>query len=202
VAPGIPVAGSGAVPGGVWSPISSTLIYGRADAVLVDALMTVDQAKALGDWDRGARAQSDDDLRDPRSRRPPLRGERPPRALSSSARRRLARRGRADAPANLPAAARCVLEGPVSGTDPEPVVVADELEGSVFHLEGHELRVVPLGHTDMDDTTCLHVPSIGLVVAGDAAYNGVHQYSARPTPPADASGWRRSTRSESLDRAR
>jgi len=35
---------------------------------------------------------------------------------------------------------------------------------------------VPLGHTDMDDTTCLHVPSIGLVVAGDAAYNGVHQY--------------------------
>jgi glyoxylase-like metal-dependent hydrolase (beta-lactamase superfamily II) len=26
------------------------------------------------------------------------------------------------------------------------------------------------------DTTCLHVPSIGLVVAGDAAYNDVHLY--------------------------
>jgi glyoxylase-like metal-dependent hydrolase (beta-lactamase superfamily II) len=36
------------------------------------------------------------------------------------------------------------------------------------------LVVVPLGHTDTDNTTCLHVPSIGLVVAGDAAYNGVH----------------------------
>jgi glyoxylase-like metal-dependent hydrolase (beta-lactamase superfamily II) len=34
------------------------------------------------------------------------------------------------------------------------------------------------GHTDTDDTTVLHVPDIGLVVAGDAAYNDVHQYLA------------------------
>ena len=36
--------------------------------------------------------------------------------------------------------------------------------------------VVPLGHTDTDYTTCLYVPSVGLVVAGDAAYNDVHQW--------------------------
>jgi len=35
---------------------------------------------------------------------------------------------------------------------------------------------VPLGHTDTDNTACLHVPSAGLVVAGDAAYNDVHLY--------------------------
>jgi hypothetical protein len=35
---------------------------------------------------------------------------------------------------------------------------------------------VELGHTDTDHTTCLNVPSIGLVVAGDAAYNDVHLY--------------------------
>jgi hypothetical protein len=35
---------------------------------------------------------------------------------------------------------------------------------------------VELGHTDTDSTTCLHVPSISLVVAGDAAYNDVHLY--------------------------
>jgi glyoxylase-like metal-dependent hydrolase (beta-lactamase superfamily II) len=29
---------------------------------------------------------------------------------------------------------------------------------------------------DTGNTTCLHVPSIGLVVTGDAAYNGVHLY--------------------------
>ena len=40
---------------------------------------------------------------------------------------------------------------------------------------------MPLGHTDTD-TTCLHVPSIGLVVAGDAAYNGAHLYLAESNP--------------------
>jgi hypothetical protein len=44
------------------------------------------------------------------------------------------------------------------------------------------LVVVPLGHTDTDNTTCLHVPSIGLVVAGNAAYNGVHLYLAESNP--------------------
>src|ERR1700729_1957843 len=30
-----------------------------------------------------------------------------------------------------------------------------------------------LGHTDTDNTTCLHVPDIGIVGAGDALYNDV-----------------------------
>ena len=38
--------------------------------------------------------------------------------------------------------------------------------------------VLDVGHTDIDDSTCLYVPSIGLVVAGDLAYNDVHQYFA------------------------
>ena len=42
--------------------------------------------------------------------------------------------------------------------------------------------VVEIGHTDADHTTCLHVPSIGLVVAGDAAYNDVHLYLAESDP--------------------
>jgi len=44
------------------------------------------------------------------------------------------------------------------------------------------LVVVPLGHTDTGNTTCLHVPSTSLVVAGDAAYNGVHLYLAESDP--------------------
>ncbi len=39
-----------------------------------------------------------------------------------------------------------------------------------------------LGHTDTDDTTCLQVPEIGLVVAGDAVYNDVHQYLRESSP--------------------
>src|SRR5215510_14151121 len=61
-------------------------------------------------------------------------------------------------------------------------MIAEELTDNVIDLEGHELVVVPLGHTDTDNTTCLHVPSIDLVVAGDAAYNGVHLYLAESNP--------------------
>jgi glyoxylase-like metal-dependent hydrolase (beta-lactamase superfamily II) len=57
-------------------------------------------------------------------------------------------------------------------------VIADELKGNVIELEGRDLVVVEVGHTDTDHTTCLHVPSVGLVVAGDAAYNDVHLYLA------------------------
>ena len=34
----------------MWVPGSSTLIYGEKDAVLVDTLLTVEQAKALVEW--------------------------------------------------------------------------------------------------------------------------------------------------------
>ena len=64
------------------------------------------------------------------------------------------------------------------GQIPDNLVIAQELEGRGITLEGQELGVFELGHTDTDHTTCLYVPSIGLVVAGDAAYNDVHLYLA------------------------
>ena len=54
------------------------------------------------------------------------------------------------------------------------LVIADELKGGVLELEGEQLMSISLGHTDTDSTTCLHVPSIGLAVCGDALYNDVH----------------------------
>ena len=60
------------------------------------------------------------------------------------------------------------------GQIPERLVLAGELKGDVIDLEGDDLVAVDVGHTDTDHTTCLHVPSVGLVVAGDAAYNDVH----------------------------
>lgn len=35
-----------------------------------------------------------------------------------------------------------------------------------------------MGHSDTDETSVVHVPSLQLVVAGDVIYNGVHQYLA------------------------
>jgi len=34
----------------LWSPTSATLIYGKRDAVLVDALLTIEQAHSLLEW--------------------------------------------------------------------------------------------------------------------------------------------------------
>src|SRR6266480_950802 len=53
VTPGIPTVTSDLPPGTeqrLFSPISATFIYGQRDAVLVDALLTVEQARALGEW--------------------------------------------------------------------------------------------------------------------------------------------------------
>jgi hypothetical protein len=46
-------SGRGPLPDGstrMWSPITSTLITGHSDAVLVDPPMTTAQAAAVGDW--------------------------------------------------------------------------------------------------------------------------------------------------------
>ena len=67
------------------------------------------------------------------------------------------------------------------GQIPKHLVLPEELQGNVIDLEGRELVAVEVGHTDTDNTTCLHVPSVGLVVAGDAAYNDVHLYLAEST---------------------
>ena len=77
-----------------------------------------------------------------------------------------------------PQALQGVWEPSFPGQIPENLVMAEELERGAIDLEGQELVAVELGHTDTDNTTCLHVPSIGLVVAGDAAYNDVHLYLA------------------------
>jgi hypothetical protein len=55
VAPGIPVVASDLPADAkqrLWSPVSSILICGTRDAVLVDALLTVQQAEALVDYIR------------------------------------------------------------------------------------------------------------------------------------------------------
>ncbi len=51
--PGIPTVTSDLAPGTkqlMWSPISSTLISGKRDSVLVDTFITVEQADVLVHW--------------------------------------------------------------------------------------------------------------------------------------------------------
>ena len=61
--------------------------------------------------------------------------------------------------------------------------------GNRLTLEGHELIIIEVGHADTDDSSVLHAPDLGLVVAGDVLYNGVHQWLAEPGS-AGRAAWR------------
>ena len=181
VTPGIPIVTPDRPPGvgeTYFQAMASTLIFGIRDAVLVDAFMTVKQANALADWvaskgknlttiyithGHGDHWFGVGTLLD---RFPNAKVVATPDTVKVM---------RQNASAEM-------LDGAwkpgFPGQIPERLVIAKELEGNVIDLEGHELIAVELGHTDTDHTTCLHVPSIGLVVAGDAAYNDVHLYLA------------------------
>jgi alkylation response protein AidB-like acyl-CoA dehydrogenase/glyoxylase-like metal-dependent hydrolase (beta-lactamase superfamily II) len=67
------------------------------------------------------------------------------------------------------------------GQIPEPQVFPEVLDGDTFALEGHLLQVIDTGFTDTECSTALWAPDLRLVVAGDAAYNGIHQYTAETT---------------------
>jgi glyoxylase-like metal-dependent hydrolase (beta-lactamase superfamily II) len=62
------------------------------------------------------------------------------------------------------------------GEIPDRLLVAEPLQNNELELEGHKLISVKAGRTDTAHSTCLYVPSIGLIVAGDAVYNGIHPF--------------------------
>jgi glyoxylase-like metal-dependent hydrolase (beta-lactamase superfamily II) len=156
----------------VSSPVSSTLIQGEHDAALADPTWTTAQTDVLGDF------------------------------IEQSG-KRLAYIyithghgdhwfGTAQLLERFPSATVYATEGTIRkmrqqvgsradhwdrdfpGLIGDTPVLAQPIPDGGFELEGNQLRAVEVGHTDTDNTTVLHVPSIGLVVAGDVAYNGVH----------------------------
>lgn len=162
----------------MWVPGSATLIYGEKDAVLVDTLLTVQQAKALVEWVAAhgknvktiyvTHGHGDHffGLGAVLDRFPNARAVAMPDVVKV-----MRRQASPEYVANF-------WKARYPEQIPERLVIAEELRGFVIELEGRELIAVPLGHTDTDNTTCLHVPLAGLVVAGDAAYNDVHLYLA------------------------
>jgi glyoxylase-like metal-dependent hydrolase (beta-lactamase superfamily II) len=157
-----------------WPPISSTLIFGERDAVLVDTPITVEQARALSDW-IVARGKNLTTIYATHGHGDHFFGastvlERFPGARFVARSDVIKVMRQQASPESLATFWNPRFPGQISSR----LAIAEELTGNVINLEGHDLVSVPLGFTDTANTTCLHVPSIGLVVAGDAAYNGVH----------------------------
>ena len=156
----------------LFSPEASTLLYGSEDAVLTDPGLTTDHARALGDWV----AEKDRNVTDIFI----THGHGDHWFAAGLLAERFGARVVATAGtitqmhANV--AARPLLWDKLYQGIPESPVTAVTVPDNRFTLEGHDLVMVEVGHTDSDDTSVLHVSDLGLVVAGDAIYNGVHMY--------------------------
>jgi glyoxylase-like metal-dependent hydrolase (beta-lactamase superfamily II) len=156
-----------------FSPMASTLIYGREDAVLTDPGMTTDQARALEDWVAGkGRNVTEIFITHGHGDHwfaAELLAERfGARVVASEGTIKQMRGGVATRP--------LMWDKVYPGIIPPTPVTAVTVPGNRFSLEGHELVIVEVGHSDSDDTSVLHVPDLGLVVAGDVIYNGCHMY--------------------------
>jgi len=166
----------------MWVPTSATLISGERDAVLVDAFLTVEQAHALVEWVASSgknlttiyitHGHGDHffGLAALLDRFPGA------RAVATSGVVKVMRQQAS------PEFLASFWNARFPGQIPERLAVAEELKGNLIHLEGRELVAVEVGHTDTDNTTFLHVPSAGLVVAGDVAYNEDHLYLVESNP--------------------
>ncbi len=181
VTPGIPIVSRDLPPGikeAYFQAMASTLIYGDRDAVLVDAFMTTKQANTLADW-VASKGKNLTTIYITHGHGDHWFGvgallDRFPNAKVVATPNTVKVMRQNASPQALDSAWKPGFPGQI----PDKLVIAEELQGNVIDLEGTALVVVELGHTDTDHTTCLHVPSIGLVVAGDAAYNDVHLYLA------------------------
>jgi glyoxylase-like metal-dependent hydrolase (beta-lactamase superfamily II) len=160
----------------MWVANSSTLIYGERDAVLVDTFLTTEQSQTLVDWVVKSgknltaiyltHGHGDHffGLAELLERFPQAKAVASPEVVEHM-------KGQLS-PAWLDGFWHKLFPGQIS----DRLVVAEPMEGDHLELEGNKLVAVNTGRTDTADSTCLYVPSIGLIVGGDAVYNGIHPY--------------------------
>jgi glyoxylase-like metal-dependent hydrolase (beta-lactamase superfamily II) len=158
-----------------WVSTSSTLIFGATDAVLVDAQLTTEAAKELLDW-LVAAEKNITHIYVTHGHGDHFFGcglllQTFPHAKVVGTSEVAARMKHEITPARQE-----FWNNLFPGKIPTNLVAGEALEGDELRLEGESLQVIRIGHTDTDDTTILWVPSIGLVVAGDAVYNNTHPY--------------------------
>ncbi|RAQ45630.1 hypothetical protein AFGD_005955 [Aspergillus flavus] len=159
-----------------WVPTSSTLIYGENDAVLVDTQLTVQAAEELANWvvDSGknlvaiyiTHAHGDHHFGSSTLLK------QFPSAKVLAIPEVASRMENEHSPERLQSVWEKLFPGQITNS----FTSAEALPADEFELENEKLVVVRLGHTDCDDTTALWVPSIGLLVAGDAVYGNTHPY--------------------------
>ncbi len=156
-----------------FSPVTSTLIYGDTDAVLIDAQFIRDDIDALGDMIEATgrtlttiyitHGHADhyfgiDRLMD-----------RFPGSRAVAAKAVVDYLGAHSAAEFAQFSAMFGDELIIPATLPQP------LEDPFIILEGEQLSIIEVGQGDIPCSTVLYVASLGAVIAGDVVYNGIHQ---------------------------
>jgi glyoxylase-like metal-dependent hydrolase (beta-lactamase superfamily II) len=160
----------------MWVANSATLIHGARDAVLVDTFLTTEQSRTLLDW-VVASGKNLTAIYVTHGHGDHFFGlvsllERFPHARAFATPDVVEAMHQQLSPAWIDNFWRRLFPGEI----PDRLTVAESLESNELTLEGHRLVAVNMGRTDTAHSTCLHVPSIGLIVGGDAVYNGIHPY--------------------------
>lgn len=164
-----------------WVANTVTLICGDRDAVLVDTFLSADHARELADW-IAASGKTLTTIYVTHAHGDHFFGigtleDRFPGAKAVAIAEVIEGMRRQISPEFMAE----VWNPRFPGQLPERLTVASLISDAGIELEGHQLVPLRLGHTDTAASTCLHVPSAGLVVAGDAVYNGIHPYLAETT---------------------
>ena len=192
VAPPIPWTKPNGQKGGLWSPISCTLIHGEKEAVLVDTPITAAQTEELISWIKTiipnkklatiyiTHGHGDHFFGIP------LLLERFPGAKAVATTGTVKHMKQQVHPKFFEAAWGSRFPGQI----PQPFELAEALPASnVFYLEGHAMQAVEVGQADTHDSTILWVPDIKLAVCGDVVYGDVHQMLGECDTKEKRLGW-------------
>lgn len=166
-----------------WVANTVTLLWGDRYAILVDTFLGDTQNAELADWieSKGRRLEAIY-----------LTHAHPDHFFGLTALLERFPDARAIARPNVVAAMRAtsspetldrVWRRRFPGLVPDRLTMAEVIGGDELTLEGEKINILDLGHTDTDDTTALHIPSLGMVIAGDSVYNEPPPSWSSPTAP-------------------
>lgn len=65
---------------------------------------------------------------------------------------------------------------------PDAPIKPKALDGDTIDLEGNELSIIHLGQGDVRSSTVVWIPQLSTIVVGDVAYNGTHVWLAEDSP--------------------
>jgi glyoxylase-like metal-dependent hydrolase (beta-lactamase superfamily II) len=157
-----------------WAPSSSTLIAGPTEGILIDALLTFDNADQIAVWAKSfgkkitgvyiTHGHSDHWLGLARllEHFPDARGHAAPEVVARAAWETEFNKTTRYWTSRFP------------GELPETPVLPDELNTDEILVEGEVVNVIHVGQGDVEGSTIFHVPSAEAVVCGDVVYNNVH----------------------------